>query len=65
MPVDNTTDEEVEALIAAYRDISPREVMIYSLDRSTPEEQLVKVERDELERIAERIRQAGVKTVVS
>lgn len=65
VPVDNTTDEEVEALIAAYRDISPREVMIYSLDRSTPEEQLVKVERDELERIAERIRQAGIKTVVS
>lgn len=63
--VDNTTDEEVEALIAAYRDIAPREVMIYSLDRSTPEEQLVKVERDELEKIAARIRQAGIKTVVS
>lgn len=63
--VDNTTDAEVEALIDAYRQIHPREVMIYSIDRSTPEEQLVKVERPELERIADRIREAGLKVSVS
>lgn len=59
-PIDNTTPEEVEALIAAYREIRPKSVMIYSLDRSTPEEHLVKVEREELERIAARIREAGI-----
>lgn len=60
VPVDNTTPEEINALIAAYRDIRPREVMLYSLDRSTPEERLVKVERPELERIAALVAEAGV-----
>ena len=58
--IDNTTDEEIDALIEAYRKINPKEVMIYSLDRSTPEERLERVEREELDRIAERIRQAGI-----
>lgn len=60
IPVDNTTDREIEALIDAYKRIGPKEVMLYSLDRSTPEERLVKVERPELEAIANRIREAGV-----
>ncbi|MDE6006084.1 MAG: radical SAM protein [Muribaculaceae bacterium] len=59
--IDNTTDQELDALIAAYKKINPREVMIYSLDRSTPEEQLEKVEHEEMERIAERISAAGIK----
>lgn len=63
--VDNTTDAEIDALIAAYQRIKPREVMLYSLDRSTPEENLVKVEHDELERIADRIRRAGITVAVS
>ena len=56
--VDNTTDEEIAALIKAYKEIQPREIMIYSLDRSTPEEKLVKVEKPELEQIGARIREA-------
>lgn len=59
-PIDNTTDAEIDALIDAYRRIQPRAVMIYSLDRSTPEENLTKVERPELEAIADRIRAAGI-----
>lgn len=58
IPVDNTTDTEIEALIAAYNEIKPSEIMLYSLDRSTPEEKLVKVEKEELEIIADRIRNA-------
>ena len=53
--VDNTTEEEISALIEAYRKIKPREIMIYSLDRSTPEEKLVKVGKDELMDIGRRI----------
>ena len=53
--IDNTTDTEVEALIKAYNEIKPREIMIYSLDRSTPEEKLKKVERGEMEKIGQRI----------
>lgn len=63
--VDNTTEHEIEALLAAYREIQPKEVMLYSLDRPTPESQLKKVERDELEAIAERFRTAGITVVVS
>lgn len=58
--VDNTTDKEINALIEAYKEIKPKEVMIYSLDRPTPEKNLVKIERDELEKIADRIRTAGI-----
>lgn len=57
-PVDNTTPAEIDALIEAYRRIQPREVMIYSIDRTTPARQLEKVPREELEAIGERIRQA-------
>lgn len=58
--VDNTTPEEVDALIEAYRQIQPKEVMIYSLDRSTPEERLQKVPKEELDEIAARIKAAGI-----
>ncbi len=58
--IDNTTPEEIDALIRAYRDIRPREVMLYSIDRSTPEEHLQKVPREELEVIAARISDAGI-----
>ena len=58
--IDNTTDEEIDALIHAYKEIDPVEVMLYSIDRSTPEERLQKVPREELEAIAERMRAAGV-----
>lgn len=52
---DNTTGPEVQALIDAYRVIRPREVMVYSIDRKTPEQSLQKVGKDELQRIADRI----------
>lgn len=58
--IDNTTPEEISALIEAYKEIRPRSVMIYSIDRSTPEEHLIKIERDELAKIAEEIRREGI-----
>lgn len=66
MAVDNTTPEEVDALIAAYKEIKPREIMLYSLDRSTPEEKLIKVEKPELEEIGRRIEEeTGIKVQVN
>lgn len=53
--VDNTTDAEIDALIEAYREMKPREVMLYSIDRRTPEQSLQKVPREELLKAAERI----------
>ena len=58
--IDNTTPEEVGALIEAYKAIRPASVMIYSIDRSTPEENLEKVSKEELAVIAEEIRKAGI-----
>lgn len=63
--IDNTTDVEVNELIKAYTEIAPQEVMIYSIDRKTPEENLVKVEKAELEAIGKRIEAAGIKVIVS
>lgn len=63
--IDNTTQQEVEALIEAYKQINPRQVMIYSIDRKTPEQQLEKVSREELETIAELIRKEGIDVTVS
>ena len=61
--VDNTTPEEVDAMIKAYKEIAPKEVMLYSLDRSTPEEKLKKVEKEELDRIADQVREAGINVI--
>ena len=64
--IDNTTPEELEALIKAYKEIKPREIMIYSLDRSTPEERLIKVEKPELEKIGQQIeKETGIPVVVA
>ena len=58
IPVDNTTPQEIDALIKAYKEINPREIMIYSIDRATPEQKLEKVPREQLEAIDDTIRQA-------
>ena len=63
--IDNTVPEEVDALIEAYKRIGPKEVMLYSIDRPTPEADLQKVEKDELERIADRMRREGITVQVN
>ena len=64
--VDNSTNEENDALIEAYRRIRPKEIMIYTIDRRTPERSLRHVSREELERIAQRITDAtGIGVQVS
>ena len=63
--IDNTTADEIDALISAYRTINPREVMLYSLDRPTPESNLQRIERPELDAIADRMRRCGIKIQVN
>ena len=62
---DNTTEAEVDALINAYKAIQPREVMLYSIDRKTPAQDLEKITAEELETIAQRISAAGFKVQVN
>lgn len=63
--IDNTTPEEIDALIEAYRRINPSSVMLYSIDRRTPAQHLHKIPAEELNAIADRMRAAGVNVTVS
>lgn len=63
--IDNTTPHELAALIAASKEVNPREVMLYSIDRKTPAEHLVKVQAQELSDIAEQYRREGLTVVTA
>ena len=63
--IDNTTPEEIDALCRAYQLIRPKSVMLYSIDRRTPAQQLEKVPHDELEAIADRFRACGIEVSVA
>jgi len=65
LPVDNTTKEELQAWMQALRIIRPGKVMIYSLDRDTPAAGLIKIPREELEKIAVLVREAGFEVQIS
>jgi len=63
--VDNTTEEEVSAWLELVRELNPREVMIYTIDRETPTKTLEKVPIEELRKIADRVGELGIKTNVA
>ena len=63
--VDNTTEEEVSAWLRLVEEIRPKQVMVYSLDRDTPCQTLEKVEKEELQRIAERVASLGIECSVA
>jgi wyosine [tRNA(Phe)-imidazoG37] synthetase (radical SAM superfamily) len=64
--IDNTTPREVDAWLKAIERIKPREVMIYTISRDTPEgATLEKVPVNELKKIAARVELMGIKTQVS
>lgn len=63
--VDNTTEEEVSAWLEIVKQTHPREVMIYTIDRETPEKNLHKVALDELKRIGERVEALGIKVNIA
>jgi len=63
--IDNTTDIEIDAWLEALAKIQPKQVMIYSLDRDTPVQQLQKVTVSELNTIAERVKAAGFEVSVA
>ena len=62
--MDNAT-EEVVAWLELVRALHPREVMIYTIDRETPVKGLEKVSYEELQQIADRVGQLGIKTNVA
>ena len=58
--IDNTSCEEVAAWLELVKEISPRQVMVYSLDRDTPCKTLEKVSREELMAIAHQVEELGI-----
>ena len=62
---DNTTDAEVTAWLKALQEIRPQQVMIYTIDRETPVQQLQKISQEELKMIAERVRKMGFEVSVA
>lgn len=56
---DNTGDEYVLPWLEALQRIRPRQVMIYTIDRETPVSGLTKVNKEKLDKIADKVRQAG------
>ena len=64
--IDNTTEEELTAWIEVLQQIRPRLVMIYTIARDTPANDLRKVSTEELETIAERvIKETGLEVQVN
>ena len=62
--IDNSSEEEVEAWILRLKKIKPEYVMIYPIDRPTPEQNIEKISFEELNRIAARVNEAGIRTKV-
>ncbi len=63
---DNTTEAEISALIDAYRRIKPGSIMLYTIDRPTPEGTLQRIPADELRAVADRITaETGIPVQVS
>ncbi|MDR1810364.1 MAG: radical SAM protein [Prevotella sp.] len=63
--IDNTTEEEITAWLNAIRETHPKEVMIYTIDRETPEKSLQKIPLEKLREIADRVGEWGIKTSVA
>lgn len=59
--VDNTTEKEVEEWLNIIKNTHPREVMIYTIDRETPEKNLEKVPLEKLKAIGRRVEELGIK----
>ena len=56
---------EVSAWLALVRELQPREVMIYTIDRETAARGLEKVPLAVLQNIAVRVAESGIKTNVA
>lgn len=63
--VDNTSDRFVLPWLDAVKQIAPREVMIYTIDRETPDRDLRKATHTELDRIVALIETAGIEATAS
>ena len=64
-PIDNTTPDQLEAWYQAVETLRPKQIMIYVIDRKTPEENLSKISREEMESIAAPLIAKGYDVIIS
>ena len=63
--VDNTSDYYVLPWIEILKEIKPMEVMIYTIDRETPDKELQKASPEELDRILHLLQKEGFHSTAS
>ena len=63
--VDNTHDDYVLPWLETVKQIAPRQVMIYTIDRETPDAHLQITTHEELDRIIHMLEDAGIKASAS
>lgn len=63
--VDNTSDAYVLPWIKAVKEIAPRQVMIYTIERETPDHDLLKATHEELDRIVSLLEKEGIYATAS
>ena len=63
--VDNTGDEYVEPWLEKVKEIAPQSVMIYTIDRETPDHGLLKAPHEVLDNIRDRVIAAGIPCMAS
>lgn len=62
---DNTGEEYVAPWLRALQRIAPREVMVYTIDRETPAQGLLKATREQLDSIKRRVTALGIPCTAS
>lgn len=63
--LDNTTSEELSAWYQVVDELHPKQIMIYVIDRKTPEEHLEKIPREKMESIAAPLIAKGYDVIIS
>ena len=63
--VDNTGEEYVTPWLEAVKAIAPQSVMVYTIDRETPDHALLKATHEELDAIVARVEACGIKASAS
>ena len=63
--IDNTTPHELEAWYQAVDILHPKQVMIYVIDRATPLQTLEKIPAEQMQSIAQPLRDKGIDVIVS
>lgn len=62
--VDNTTPDELAAWYRVVRELRPKQVMIYVIDRATPVTTLEKISPEQMQAIAAPLREEGIEVIV-